>query len=319
MLGLAGVSNIGKSSFVRSLTLELVLSNPDILVINMSIDDAFQKVIPGYISLLTGLSISEIRMAKFKIWHDKAKQQLWTEGWRQINNLSDRLIVKDVSDGGTTIALEKYIKYYQRLCPDKKVFCIVDNFHKLRDYADLEGRSRYNAISSRIKELTINYNVPILNVLEIRKQSQFGMRPTLQDIKETIEIEYDCDLVWLLHQELHVNPNTDMRWQAYTEYGELTEMPINELTFAKNKEGGYKGTVYFRFRTDRSQYIELSQEELQNIKNTPDIIINDPITPYTVTDAKPTERPVAVEAPKAADVVSAYLDGPKDEGIDSWL
>jgi DNA primase len=265
MIGLAGISNIGKTSFMRSLTLELAKKNEDILVIVMSIDDPFQKVIPGYLSLLTGLSISDIRRARKRIWNNPGKMELWKEGWRQFNALSENLVVRDIEDGSTTVALEKCIKYYKQRLPNKKLFCVVDNFHKLRDFPDLSERSKYTAISGRIKDLTTIYNIPILNVLELRKFMQSVNRPTIQDIKDTIDIEYDCDVIWLMHQELHINPSTDDVWVGRTDY-DNKDMPINELQYAKNKESGWKGIQRFRFRTDHSEFYEISEEEYNNIK-----------------------------------------------------
>lgn len=405
MMGLAAPSNVGKSSFVRSLTIEMIMNNPDMTCIVMSIDDPFQKIVPGYLSILTGLSISDVRRARKRIWHDENKKAKWINGWKMMESLSDRLIIKDINDGSTTMSLEKYIKYYKKAAEGKKLFCVVDNFHKLRDFPNLQDRQKYTAISGRIKELTTKYDIPILNVLELRKCSEYGSRPTLQDIKEcvtgeteiyncglgqwqridevkgnvgfytlgitkkfdivqakvtkwiekgkkkiysattesgrnirgsakhpiltpegwvdmqdlregtpvyivktigkmqiiiterikqiitsrnetvyditvenvhnfitktgfcahnTIDIEYDCDLVWLMHQELHLHTNTEWVWKAETEYG-LQSMPFNELIYAKNKESGFKGTQYFRFRTDKSQYFEVNPIEIQNI------------------------------------------------------
>ena len=280
MIGLAGISNIGKTSFVRALTLELVENNDDIVCLIMSIDDPFQKVVPGYISLMTGLDISEVRRAKMKIWNDEAKKSRFIWGWQRMMKYADSIIIKDIVDGGTTASLEKNIKYYQELYKDKgkKLFCVIDNFHKLRDFPTIQGTQRYSAISSRVKDISTTYDVSIFNVMELRKSASFGDRPVLQDLKESIDIEYDCDMIFLMHQDFHLKKEgTDMVWNARLDNGVVQKMPYNELIVAKNKESGYKGSLYYRFRTDRSQFIEVSEDTMNMQIASPELVISDPI------------------------------------------
>lgn len=268
MIGLAGVSNIGKTSFVRNLTWELIINNPNLLIIFMSIDDPFKKIVPAYIALSTGLSITEVSKSGLKIEDMSLKKAKLNAGWKDFDSISDRLIIKDVSDGSTTASLEKEIQYYKQLHPKMDMMVVIDNFHKLRDFPDIggESRQRFTMISSRIKDLTTIYNIPILNVMELRKFADSNdKRPTLQDIKETVDIEYDCDLIWLFHQPLHVKHDTDMVWQYndpdHPEWGEMT-MPYNELDFAKNKESAFKGLIHLKFITHKSTFEEATKDEM---------------------------------------------------------
>jgi len=212
-------------------------------------------------SLYTGLEISEISKARKRIWDNEQKKDLFIKGWKKFEELSDRLIVKDISDGMTTIALEKYIKYYMKTYPDKKLFVMVDNFHKLADFSEMNDKSKFTAISSRIKEISIKYDIPILCVFELRKLADYSRTPTLQDVKETVSIEYDCDLIWLMHQEMHIQPSTNRAWYMKDENGNSVKMPVVDLFFAKNKESDFKGCIPLKFKPNVSRFDETTPEE----------------------------------------------------------
>ena len=79
----------------------------------------------------------------------------------------------------------------------------------------------------------------------------------------TVEIEYDCDLIWLMHQDFHVKRDTKWVWEYTTEYNEIEIMPYNELIYAKNKEGSFKGTVYYKFNTLMSKFEEATFQDLE--------------------------------------------------------
>lgn len=258
LIGIAGATNVGKTSYMRDLSWELVKNNDDIVIIFMSIDDSFKKIVPAFIALETELTISEVSKAKSKIWNNEKKKHLWYEGWKKYCEMSKRLIIKDANDGSTIITLEKYIKYYQRLYPNKHILCIVDNFHKLQDFAN--HAERYALMSNRVKDLSVIYNVPIILVLELRKGAEWGERPTLYDVKESVNIDYDCDMLLLMHQELHAHPeHTNSTFLYPTEHGDIP-MPYVELRFAKNKEGDFKDVLYYKFVTNKSQFFDTTKE-----------------------------------------------------------
>lgn len=274
-IGLAGASNIGKTSWLRNLTWEMLAANPNLIIIFMSIDDQFQKIIPAYIALnsvkdindSSGLEINEVIRAKTKIWEDTIKKGKWQEGWKKIHDLSERLIVKDILDGNTTIALEKYIEYYKNKHPNKDIVAVVDNFHRLQDFNWEDSRKKAEDISARIKFLTGKYDMPIICTLELRKLERFNARPTLDDVKETGGIVYDADIVMLAYQDMHVNDDTPVFWSTKTNLSNNVKMPYFEIKFAKNKAGGFKGNAYFKFRTDSSYFEEVDYSEVINKYN----------------------------------------------------
>ena len=268
-IGIAADSNCGKSSFLRALSYELLISNPDLIIILMSIDDAFSKMTSSFISLMSVsniddtnyLSINDVRRAKHKIWNNDAKRNKFSESWKKMHALSERLIIKDITDGSTTLALEKYVNYYKNKYHDKTVIGIIDHFHVLQDFQNEDARKRAEDTSKRLKGLTVQYNMPIISTLELRKLSAYGTRPTYLDVKETGGIVYDSDLLLLLYQDLHYDSNSIVSWETRNEFGPV-RMPYLEMDFAKNKEGSFKGRAYFKFRTDSSYMEEVDRSEV---------------------------------------------------------
>jgi len=257
-----GLPNIGKSSILRAIAWDLIQSNDDAMVLFISIDDAFLKVISSFLALGSGLTINEIKRAKVVIGNNKEKKSKWVNVWKKFldEKIFERLVIKDATDGNTISSIEKYIQYYQKLFPNKKMIVILDSLHKLKDYSGMDQRIKFSNISLRLKELTNTYNIPMIAIVEL-KRIMFGTKPTLNDIRETSSIEYDSDMVWLLHQEYHVDRNTHLIKQIQTDSGSLV-CPVNELVFGKNKDGEFKGSLYFYFKTNTSQFEEVPDSDI---------------------------------------------------------
>lgn len=278
-IAIAAVPNIGKSTFVRNLTYEMLLANPDLMVLMFSIDDSFEKVIPSYVAMDSKLNISQVRKPYETIKDDREKLSKLNIGWRNIESLSNRLIVKDLKDGvGTLAEIERNIKAYKNQYPDKNLLAVIDNFHNLHDFANQDTRIKFMNLSDMIKGLTVTYSMPIINIMELRKQERAEAKPNLQDIKETNDIMYDADIIMLMHQELNnIRERSDMYWKSRDEgknfFGEDIKFPINELIIAKTKESGFKGSLYFRFRSDRAIFHEMLAKEIRDANA--DVYYND--------------------------------------------
>jgi hypothetical protein len=227
----------------------------------MSIDDPLSKIIPAMIASDSDLSITEVARARAKIWDNEPKKNKYSEGWAKFKEYTDRLIVKDATDGTSVVTMEKYIKFYKKANPDKHIVLILDNFHKLTDY--MNSKERYSMMSNKIKQLTTVYESTIIMTLELRKGSDFDeSSPSLFDVKDSVGIQYDCDILMLMHQELHLNRNSKKYFRANTPWEPSVKMPFVEIEFAKNKESGFKDILYFKFFTHKSQFTPSTKEEV---------------------------------------------------------
>lgn len=259
-IGLAAPANIGKSSLIRNISWEIVTNNNDALLIYFSLDDSFDKLLSSFLAIETHMPINTIRDASRELIDDREKMKRWTKAWEKLELLKERLILKDISDGSTLTYVEKMIKYYKQQHPNLNPIIVIDSFNKLKDFLNHEKEERAGLLSTKLSSIATRYDVPIITVLELRKT--LNARATLMDIKNTRTIEYDADMVLMMHQDLHFDQDSHWYWWCETEIGRV-KMPICELLFAKNKESEFKGRIFFKFRSDQSTFEELSSAEIK--------------------------------------------------------
>lgn len=254
LIAFAGKPNVGKSSFLRHVAYDLVNSNPELLVLYMTIDDNYEKTITPFIAIDQDLEIEQVKKPNQFVDPFSDDDELITKfdnGWDNLQKLQkDQLIIRDVTSGNDLDSLERHINKIMNEHPDKKMLVVLDNFHKLGGN-NLNGR-REEIInkSERIKEISNVYDIPILMTVELRKMGHTG-RPILEDITESNQIEYDCDVILLLHNELHNNKYTHLVW----DYNGMN-MPFLEVDIAKNKETSSKRLLSYKFITTKSKFEE---------------------------------------------------------------
>ncbi len=257
MMILTGYANIGKTSFVRNLAWELIRSNPEIHLIFMSIDDSFQKIINGFVSLLTGVP-QDLVSNRILLEKNPVMEKTVLAGFDEMAKLKDRMVIKDDDDGFTVLAMEKHINEAIKKYPEKKLVFMLDNFHRLAD-VDSGKWEEMDSTAKRIKRMCKRYNIPMFVNVELRK-TEWSSRATIRDVKGTGSIEFVSDLVWILHQNYHIDRQSVMIWN-----NKGTTSPINELECPKNKITGSKGNIFFKFDPKRSRYEEMNPTEAQTL------------------------------------------------------
>lgn len=134
-------------------------------------------------------------------------------------------------------------------------FVVVDYMQLVDSRGDSE-RAQMNAISTTLRRLAKDLNVPIMALSQLSRMSVYE-RPGVHHLKESGNIEADADVVMMIfrHKALHKQATgySDLNKQA----GEITYMtgmlPDEELIWlevAKNRQCGREGLVALRF--DRS-------------------------------------------------------------------
>lgn len=262
----SGIPGTGKTSFMRYLFYHVAKANNDVRVIFMSIDDNKAKIYQSLITLFQNIPLTKVRKYHTLTPEERVK---WEQGWDQLQHFWNRFTVYDANNGTTIRHLEDYIRRTQERYPDDQIIAILDNFHKLTDFGSFTDDKTKNAYCvSMIKNLTTKYDVPIFMTVELRKLQSMSTKPTMNDLKDTVQISYDADMIWLLHNEMHINPDTQLSWNSVGEDGlKVTKKPIIELSIVKNKETGWKGTIMLKFDDERSSFKEVPREELNRIKN----------------------------------------------------
>ncbi len=262
---LTGFANVGKTSFLRNLAWELVRVNPEIHLIFMSVDDSFQKIINGFVSIHTGYNQTLVASPQLLEKYPSHKDQVW-KAYESIDKIKDRLVVKDVMDGDTTLAMERHINEALIKYPDRKTMLILDNFHKLADVASGEP-AVVSTASNKIKRMTTRYNIPILLNVELRK-TEWKQRATLRDLKGSASLEYDADLAMVIHQNLHTDKQSLLTWVPPGKFPDGKPMkpePYNEIEWQKNKISGFKGSNWYKFNTGISRLDEVSRTSIADL------------------------------------------------------
>jgi len=294
----AGVPNIGKTTFLRNIVYRIITKHDNIFCLYMSIDDSLNKMLPAMAAMISDLSIDEVKHPRDrKMFDDKKKKERWQRAWSKLREMKDRFVIKDARDGTTLDDLRRHIECYKEKYPDKEMVVLLDNFHKLTDYGKGSGGIREKNIlcSKRIKDFTVYYSIPIVMTVELRKVAP-GVRPTTRDIAETVQIDYDQNVCWLLYSDFHDRGDrSSLFWSnGYEDPNthSVIKMPILEVTLGKNKEGSFHGTLFYKLDphkswieeatvAEMSNYHQIRERQMKNKKSIPkDVALDDDLIMY---------------------------------------
>lgn len=264
MIVLGGAPNVGKTSWLRELSWEIARSNSNARVVFHSLDDPFDHVINGFVAMYTRINKDFFEDKRSLLPNKALKQSIWM-AYDELNNMQDRLELFDLTNGSSLRAVERLIIESQTKYPGKKLIYILDSFNDLTEAVSCMGdEGAVAAVCTRIKALATKYNVPIVMNVQLRKGDQREIeRPTLLDLKGTRAFEYHANMVVLMHQAMHSDPEskTKLIWLPREE-GSRVE-PINELLVKKNKISSFKGKIYMKFHTARSVMEEVTLEYMK--------------------------------------------------------
>jgi replicative DNA helicase len=263
MMIFGGKANSGKTSFLSKVSFELAnhIEN-NAVVIYHTIDDSAEQLLPKFICVAEGSTSLEINQVKNpNFWKGRNEDILIRReaGYQKIFDLirKGHLVIKDMNDGASLAYAESLIKYYQEKYPDRNVVYVLDNFHKLRDFEGYGGeeRHRFKTMSTVLKGIATKYHIPVLCTMEYTKLAA-GIKPTNDNIAETVQMEYDSNLIahlWNGSHELGDKASPDMFHTHLTAEG-AERKPIIEMNIGKNKVTSFKSKIYFKFFPSSSDF-----------------------------------------------------------------
>jgi DNA primase catalytic core len=266
---LAGETNLGKTTMLLNLAMDLLRSNENIFILFFSVDDSLGQLLPRIVSLNTGVPINAIANPKYKIklredLSEEEKEKLLRlrgEEIEKLKTMSDRFAIKEESEAKRIEQLSKYIKIYKQISEGKQLVVFIDNLHRLTSYKKSDTRELYMMISDQLKYWKNQYDIPVITTAELRKTNNVK-RPIGDDIKECVDLQFDADFVGLLYGDYYKNSNTTLKFvrdvNAEDAFG-----PIVELNVAKNKTSSFKSKLYYKFYPELSKFIECTENERQ--------------------------------------------------------
>jgi DNA primase len=254
-----GKANSGKTSFLVKLGYSIAKyeEKNNAVVIYHTIDDSAEQLLPKWVCVAEGSTQLEINQVKNpNYWKENTNQfeniNLRREqGYNELMHLirNGRIVIKDANQGASLAYAESVIKFYQEKYPGRNVVYILDNFHKLRDFEGLgDERTRFKTMSQVLKGMAVKYHIPVLCTMEYTKLPA-GTRPTNDNIAETVQMEYDANLIahiWNGSHELGDRATIDM-FHTVMGSGGPERRPVIEMNIGKNKITSFKSKIYFKF------------------------------------------------------------------------
>lgn len=250
------------TTWITALGLDLVETNPDCAVFYMSIDDTTELMSLKMLAQMTGFTTSKIKNYVNLSAEDR---RMIDEGWDWYDGISERFVLADATLGNTVDAMENHIEWFSNTYKDYKRVFLLDNFHKLRKGINYGSKKNevVSEASEKIKELTQVYNLHLISTVELRKLERSKDIPRPEDMKDSVQMEYDTDIVIIVHNEKNVDQDTTIVWQGENEHQELIGMPYLELFTYKNKITGKTGSNAYQLNSQNLRVEEVDYMEVK--------------------------------------------------------
>jgi len=262
-----GRPSAGKTALMTALAMDIVDCDEEAAIFYMSIDDTTELMTLKMLAVKSGLTTSQIKNYTGQKPEDKAKIDA---AWRWIETHQERFIIADATAGNSFESLQAHVDWFVKNTKTKKRILLLDNFHKLR-CTDFGRSSKKTEVvsdqSERIKELAQVNDLHIMMTVELRKLEGTDSRPSLGDLKDSVQLEYDADVVILVHNDLQVNAEKSI----YVHHkmgpvdGNITDirMPYLHTKVWKNKVTGRCETFWYKLNSLNLQVTEGTASEIR--------------------------------------------------------
>jgi len=249
-----GHANGGKTATIMSIGMDILVSDPNAIVIIHSTDDSYEQIEPRLKTtinlLITGVGALTIGGASnprnnIKLVQEKEAYEEASAILRKYI-LEGKLIVIDSEDGATLTTLEKVIRYVKRESPNKKILVIQDNVHNLLDHPTIDKTSRMTLISTGQKNLAVKYGLCLMSTAEYRKdmhpdRSKLRL-PIDDDLADARALTYRPNAIIHVYNDLHARKDdAEVFWTHPTSPNQA--LPRLWLVISKNKISSYKNKL----------------------------------------------------------------------------
>jgi DNA primase catalytic core len=250
-----GRQNSGKTATMIALGVDVLLNDPDTIVLFHFTDDDYQTVQPRIktnIAMMTklehepDLTVGEANDPYGSITSSE-KWGLYKRVDETMRNLigEGKLVIIDGEEGDTLAALERQLAYLRRKHPESKILCVCDNTHNYNLGADstAEGVQKYTKIANIQKSLTRKYKCCMFASAEYRKNESKKPEelrlPVDDDILGAGAFAYRANLIVHVYNDL--NDRKDFA-EAYwlSPANPDVPQPRLQLIFSKNKITSFK-------------------------------------------------------------------------------
>lgn len=287
VIAIGGIPSVGKTGQMSQISKELTDANDDTVVILHTIDDDRSQMVNRLVvqyaveeayrigsPLAQGLALNKISNPKYYLERDpdghEGLMELRAFGYEKLKRLlkDGRLHIKDTTHGATISFLDKMVKKARYDFKDARLVVILDNFHKAQDFSTADERVATKRKSSMLKTgIAQKYGATIFSTFEYRKV-ETGKRPRNDDLRETVNIEYDINYLEHLYSPLKAAMDTGREESCFMYHGPPHQkMPIVEGDIGKNKITEVKTRHFYKFFPHQSRYEAITYEEAMAIED----------------------------------------------------
>lgn len=260
---IAADSNVGKSGFVTQIITNMIELNPDVYVMDFSLDDPMPDKLARMVACSGKIPINCAKtpgnFSTFPTMLAKRKEVLL-----DLRSKSDRYIAYDSSFSSFAEDIEEAVQnllvsFEANGLAHKKIVVCIDNFHDLllRDRPNLAENDRFNELASFCSDMATQYDIPVICTAEFKKLNG-NRRASLDDIRQSVKIKYEAKAVILAYNDVHYNGD---QAEVYHVDRNNNKGPIFECNIAKNKFGSYKGTLFYKFYPELVQFEEVTDPQ----------------------------------------------------------
>lgn len=271
---IGGAANTGKTGLMAAMANQLAkCEENNALIIFHTIDDTVRQFTTRLICQYAQELMPNITLNMIKNPNGYPQTKRINEarkyGYTQLKMLvaTNRLVVRggEQGKGANTLGFgQEMVRYYKKTYPDKRIIYFLDNFHRLRDFANLDERIRFKSLSNAAKDLAKKEDIPIWATMEYNKAGSWDGRPTNNSIAESAAMEYDANTIIHIYNDLHIKrEDADLFFTRTDAEGRTYKAPRIELIFGKNKVNEFKGRLYFDFFTEQSRYVPVPASIVQ--------------------------------------------------------
>lgn len=278
-----GQPNAGKTTLLIQMITHSLKLNPNLLIVDLSLDDPLKKRYVQYIANLTGLHYSQIYNQTNltdtqKDAIQKARERLF--GWIEEGRLmpfqaKEKLKTTRIRAGGKEEAHEQTFntRHYRTLInlmrklrsnnSEKKIAIFVDAWNNL-DYSGLHGTSDLNQMNlmlDMLQEEADGLNIMMIVSAHARK-TMGGKKLTAEDIKGTKNMEYNANCILIARNEYRENAYVEPLMYEQDD----KEFPILTLEVAKTKVSSWDFPLFYPLFAGSCQLGILDEFEYQMVR-----------------------------------------------------
>lgn len=246
-----GRANSGKTIFTIAYGCDVLVSDPNAIVVMHFTDDNYKKVEPRIKSNLA-VCLNKLNIPSIYFFNHpyKITNSAYLETYNQIHSIfkslleREKLVIIDAEEGNNLVVLERNLKYLRNKYPDKKLLVISDCTHNYEDFSELSKNDKMERIAKTQKKLTVKYKCFMMATAEYRKSGNKPDKlvlPTNEDIADARALEYAADLI------LHIYNDLNDRGPQATIYrlNQNERLPRVLGIIGKNKISAFKNILVF--------------------------------------------------------------------------